>query len=207
MNQKMKENIGRYNAISGKSYDLPETIDFDQVKSPDSAIWETLLPNTSPSETARSTIPLAIKQQATRLFCLQKRAIEEQTMVRSEMFSTLQWYQEKCLSLLDTISDYSNAEKCALVKEGLYLESAFNALLLAFQPYLPDTSLNALYNFSAMVGLSEAVDVDYLISENTIDSVDCEAVLDFEEYLVSDFDDSDEDYNNSDLIDYIQHLK
>ena len=72
---------------------------------------------------------------------------------------------------------------------------------------LPDTSLNALYNFSAISGLSEAVDVNYLIAENTIDSVDCEAVLNFEEDLVFDLEDSDEDYYDSDLIDYIQQLK
>lgn len=176
------------------------------MKSSDSEIWDTLQPVNRTTETP---IPLTVKQQATRLFCQEKRAAEEQQLIKSEMHSTLQWYLSKCFSLLGCISDYSNAEKCALVKEGLYLETTFNSLLVAFH-----ASLIALDSFTAMVGLSEVNDFSSLESErDVIHTVDFGAVYDYEEDILdtlSDCEESEDECSDSDLMEtlhYIQHLK
>lgn len=63
---------------------------------------------------------------------MEKRACEEQDIVRAEMQSTLDWYNFHHELMLTAMYMYTTGQKAHIVKEGLYVEMMLNSLCQAF---------------------------------------------------------------------------
>jgi hypothetical protein len=202
-NKKIKEQLRSYNIIGGELVSLPLKLEFDDVKSCDGELWDALK---SKSETVqRHSVPVSIKHQTVKWHCMEKRAAEEQQLVKAEMKSALKWYMYQHACILNVVPLYNRGEKAVIIKEGLYVEMVFNSLLNVFQPYVNDSSFSTLNGFANMVGLNkvEEVAISSLGSEiNDLNStMDC--ISDFE---LSDDSESDDDFTDSEILQVLSSL-
>ncbi|KAH3822500.1 hypothetical protein DPMN_124280 [Dreissena polymorpha] len=81
----------------------------------------------------RTSLPVSVKQQAVRLYCMTQRAAEEKELVKSEIESTLHFYFNKHSGLLNKVLNNVSGEMAVIIKEGLYVEMKLTSLLQAFQ--------------------------------------------------------------------------
>lgn len=121
-NKKIKEQLFLYNAVSGEHVDLPVKLDFDDIKSVEGILWDSLKSADEYTERTVIPVPVSVKQQSVRLYCMTKRVAEEQQQVISEMQSTLEWCLHQYTCLLSVVSDFVSGEKAVLIKEGLHIE-------------------------------------------------------------------------------------
>jgi hypothetical protein len=141
-----------YNAVGGEVVTMPTHLSFEDVKSCDSKLWDIL--KSSDVGAWRTSVPVSVKQQAVRLFCMTQRAAEEKELLISEMKSTLHFFSNEHSGLLNKVLDNVKGDMPVIIKEGLYVEMKFNSLLKAFQSYLPDLTLTLLSDFAQKVGLT-----------------------------------------------------
>ena len=82
----LKASLEEYNKTECSSaYSLPQLLEFDSVKDPDSTVWT----EAGDLQGWRTEIPMAIKRKAVDLYCLVDRCGEEITVLKGEMNSTV----------------------------------------------------------------------------------------------------------------------
>ncbi|XP_052268778.1 uncharacterized protein LOC127870161 [Dreissena polymorpha] len=67
-NKKIREQLSLYNAVGGEVVKMPTHLSFEDVKSCDSKLWDIL--KSSDVGAWRTSVPVSVKQQAVRLFCM-----------------------------------------------------------------------------------------------------------------------------------------
>ncbi|CAC5421657.1 unnamed protein product [Mytilus coruscus] len=114
---------------------MPLVICSDDVNTVESEIFNCLGQNQGSSR-----IPSVMKQEIVQLKCLVTRCQEEKELLKQEMSSTLNWYQDQLVKLrrklgeLDTSGSFS-----LLIREGMYLEMLITHMSNLFQEYIGDT--------------------------------------------------------------------
>ncbi|XP_052086482.1 uncharacterized protein LOC127723773 [Mytilus californianus] len=133
--KKEKKSIDGYNKIGEPCFNMPLIICSDDVNTVESEIFNCLGQNQGSSR-----IPSVMKQEIVQLKCLVTRCQEEKELLKQEMSSTLNWYQDQLVKLrrklgeLDTSGSFS-----LLIREGMYLEMLITHLSNLFQEYIGDT--------------------------------------------------------------------
>ncbi|KAH3826674.1 hypothetical protein DPMN_128584 [Dreissena polymorpha] len=88
--KQMREQLSLYNAVGGEVINMPTHLAFDDVKSCDGNLCDNL--KSSDVNARRTSVPVSVKQQAVRLYCMIQRAAEEKELVQSEIESNVHLY-------------------------------------------------------------------------------------------------------------------
>ena len=81
---------------------LPLTMNFDEIKDPDSSFWLTVRSTDVESHERHFSVPMNVKRKAIDLCNLLDRAKEEQVLLKEEMRNVFSYYQQQH----DMISDF-----------------------------------------------------------------------------------------------------
>ncbi|KAH3807432.1 hypothetical protein DPMN_135773 [Dreissena polymorpha] len=81
----------------------------------------------------RISLPVSVKQQAVRLYCMTQKIAEDKELVKSDIESKLHFYFNKHSGLLNKVLNTVSGEMAVIIKKGLYVEMKFTSLLKAFK--------------------------------------------------------------------------
>ncbi|XP_052096717.1 uncharacterized protein LOC127731911 [Mytilus californianus] len=145
---KIHKSIKEYNDIGGPTTTLPLNILFNEIKDRNGDIWKTVHLEDS------GEVPHEIKQQAINARSLIERSIEEQSLVKQEMNSTINWYFLQHSTLLEAFHNTLGGKRACIVKEGLYIETKLSYLESCFKLYI-NNEVNNPNDFFEMIEMSE----------------------------------------------------
>ncbi|CAG2250596.1 unnamed protein product [Mytilus edulis] len=137
----MTKALNQYNGIGEHTGQLPDLLEFNDIKSLECDIWQRF-DSTENSQTV-SSVPYSVRKEAVEINCIIERCQEEMILVEEEMKSLMSWLLNQHTVLLNTIensdSNSSQGVGSMLCKEGLYIEMELDRNNSMFSPYIGPT--------------------------------------------------------------------